>query len=218
MAGYICLCVYCSIFTDTVVAGFNGLEAMDDDPKTKGASFLRTYNLETGVIEQDVNLSSLVPDAAGDFANDLSVDSEGNVYISDWFAKVVYKVDLKGTPSVFWRNETAIMSGPNGLDFHPDGYLLVSVLSVNLEGLYSDYALVKVPIKDPTSAKIVEISTSEFRGFDGMVLTPKGNVAGVTNNGRSPGGNRLIELSSKNGWETPNWCIQKRLARVPPSR
>ncbi len=185
-----------------LVAGFNGTELMDNDPKTKGTAFLRIYNLKTGVIEKDINLSSLHPDAPAYFANDIAVDNEGNTYISDWYAQVVYKVDVEGNPSVFWKNETSIASGANGLDYHPNGYLLVSILSVNNKGLYTDYGLVKIPVNDPKTAKIVTISDKRFTGFDGMVLNKKGNIVGITNNGTSPGGNSLIQLSSNDNWQT----------------
>ncbi|MCK5812933.1 MAG: hypothetical protein KAH03_01690, partial [Cocleimonas sp.] len=118
------------------------------------------------------------------------------------YAKVIYKVDLKGNSSLFWTNKTGIASGANGLDFHKDGYLLVSILSVNDKGLYADYGLVKIPVNDPQSAKIVKFTNTGFTGFDGMVFNAKGNVVGVTNNGKTPGGNLLMELSSKNDWES----------------
>lgn len=182
-----------------LAAGFNGLELLDEDPTTKGVSFLRVYNLETGVIEQDINLSSLLPDANAYFANDIAVDNDGNAYVSDWFAGVIYKVDLNGNPTVFWSNNSGIPGGPNGLDFHPDGYLLVSVIN---DGTYSEHGLVKIPVNDANSATNVNITDSEFAGFDGMVVTSEGNVIGVTNNGEVPGGNMLIELSSTDGWES----------------
>jgi sugar lactone lactonase YvrE len=185
-----------------LATGFNGLELMDGDPATKGISNLRIYNLETGMIEKDINLSSLAPDASAYFANDIAVDSDGNAYVSDWYAGLVYKVDIDGNASVFWTNQTGIPSGPNGLDFHPDGYLLVSILVVNEQGLYADYGLVKIPTNDPKSAQVVSISNDGFTGFDGMVLTSEGTVIGVTNDGKMPGGNTLIELSSENGWES----------------
>ncbi len=194
-----------------LVAGFNGTELMDQDPATKGTAFLRVYNLKTGVLEKDVNLSSLVPEANAYFANDIAIDKEGNAYISDWYARVIYKVDLEGNASLFWTNETGVPSGPNGLDFHSDGYLLVSILSVNEKGLYTDYGLVNIPINNPKSAKIVDISDSAFTGFDGMVLKSNGNVVGVTNNGTSPGGNKLIELSSKNSWKTAEVINSKEI-------
>jgi len=186
-----------------LVAAFNGaeLEPMEKDPKTKGTSNLRIYNLKTGVLEEDINLSALAPDGKAYFANDLTVDKNGNTYISDWYAGVVYKVDLDGKASLFWKNETGIPSGPNGIDFHPDGFLLVSILNVNGKGLYADYGLVKIPVKDPKAAKVVNIA-SGFTGFDGMVITDKGNVIGVTNNGKTAGGNTLIELAGEKDWET----------------
>jgi sugar lactone lactonase YvrE len=193
-----------------LVAGFNGTELMDNDPKTKGTAFLRIYNLKTGVIEKDINLSYLLPEAPAYFANDIAIDNDGNVYISDWYARVVYKVDLEGNPSIFWRNETGIESGANGLDFHPDGYLLVSVLSVNNKGLYADYGLVKIPVNEPTAAKVVSISEG-FTGFDGMVLKENGNIIGVTNNGTSPGGNTLIELSSNDNWKSAKVINKKAI-------
>jgi len=185
-----------------LAAGFNGTELMDKDPETKGTAFLRVYNLETGVIEKDINLSFLVPNASMYFANDIAIDNKGNVYISDWYARVIYKVDLEGNASVFWTNETGIPSGPNGLDFHKDGYLLVSILNVNEKGLYSDYGLIKIPINGSKSASIIDIQDSGFTGFDGMVIKSNGNVIGVTNNGKIPGGNTLVELSSKNNWKS----------------
>ncbi len=196
-----------------LVAGFNGTELMDKNPATKGAAFLRVYNLETGVIEQDINLSSLVPDANAYFANDIAVDNDGNAYISDWYARVIYKVDSEGNPSLFWSNETGVPSGPNGLDFHPDGYLLVSILNVNEKGLYTDYGLVKIPVNNPKSAKIVNILDSNFSGFDGMVINSNGHVIGVTNNGTSPGGNTLIELSGKNDWESAEVINSKEITK-----
>ena len=195
-----------------LVAAFNGMELYDQDPNTKGIANLRIYNLKTGVMEKDINLSSLVPNAPAYMANDVALDSEGNAYISDWFAGVVYKVDMNGEASVFWKNETGIKSGANGIDFHPDGYLLVSLVSVNQKGLYANYGLVKVPTKNPELAKTVNISNKAFTGFDGMVINAKGDVVGVTNNGETPGGNTLIELSSKNNWETAEVINSKTIS------
>jgi sugar lactone lactonase YvrE len=185
-----------------LVAGFNGTELMDKNPNTKGTSFLRIYNLKTGKIEKDINLSSLAPDAKAYMANDVTYDNDGNIYVTDWYARVVYKVDTEGKPSIFWKNKTNINSGANGIDFNPDNYLLVSLVSVNEKGLYDNYGLVKIPLNDAKSAKVIHFENEGFRGFDGMVIKPNGNVIGVTNNGASPGGNTLIELTSKDNWNS----------------
>lgn len=187
-----------------LAAAFNGTELMDDDPATKGVSNLRIYNLETGVLEKDINLSSLAPqESFAYFANDIAVDNNGNAYISDWYARVIYKVDLAGNATLFWKNETDIAGGPNGLDIHPDGYLLVSLLNVDqATGLYADYGLVKIPVNAPETATVVNFSNTGFTGFDGMVLTTEGKIIGISNNGTAPGGNMLLELEGANNWET----------------
>jgi len=184
-----------------LATGFNGLELIDEDPKTKGVSNLRSYNLKTGVLEKEINLSSLVPDAPAYMANDIAVDKNGNIYVTDWYAGVVYKIDKEGKSSVFWQNNTGLQSGANGIDYHPDGYLLVSLVSVNDKGLYANYGLVKVPLDSPESSEVVKIGDG-FTGFDGMVLKKNGNIIGVTNNGSTPGGNTLIELDSDDNWKS----------------
>ena len=194
-----------------LAAGFNGAELYDGDPATKGTSYLRIYNLETGVIEKDINLSFLAPNATAYFANDIAIDSEGNAYITDWYAGVIYKVDLAGNPSLFWSNTTGIPSGLNGIDFHSDGYLLASLVSVNNKGLYADFGLVKIPVNDANLVKVVTFSNAGYTGFDGMVLNAKGNVIGVTNNGTTPGGNTLIELTSSNNWKSAKVISSKAM-------
>jgi len=185
-----------------LAASFNGAELMDNNDSTKGTAHLRVYNLTTGALEQDIELSSLVPEAQAYFANDVAVDSEGNAYVSDWYAKVIYKVDPSGKATLFWKNDTGIPSGINGLDVHPDGYLLASLIRVNDKGFYADFGLVKIPLDNPKAAKLVKIANDGYAGFDGMVINRHGNIVGITNDQKNPGGNLLIELSSKDGWKS----------------
>jgi len=185
-----------------LVAGFNGTELMDNDDSTKGMSYLRIYNLETGVIEKSINLSSLAPEASRYFANDIAVDSDGNVYISDWYANLIYKVDTEGKATIFWKNNSGIEGTPNGLDFNPNGYLLVSLVNVGDKGLYENYGLIKIPVTNADLSTTVNISDVKFSGFDGMVLTPNGTIIGVTNNQKVAGGNTLLELSSSDNWKS----------------
>ena len=84
-----------------LVAAFNGLAIMDNNPKTKGVSHLRVYNLKSGALEKDINLSNLAPKAKAYFANDVAVDSSGNIYVTDWYANLIYKVDTKVKPLFF---------------------------------------------------------------------------------------------------------------------
>ena len=190
-----------------LVAAFNGTELMDNDPATKGTAHLRVYDLTTGVMKQDIDLSSLVPEADAYFANDVAVDSEGNVYISDWYASLIYKVDKEGVATLFWRNNSGIPGGPNGLDVHPDGYLLVSIIN---DG-YKRHGLIKIPLDNPAASTTVKIDDKRFAGFDGMVVTSNGDVVGITNNQKAPGGNMLLELSTKDAWKSAEIITAKEI-------
>lgn len=194
-----------------LAAGFNGQELLDNDSTTRGTAFLRSYNLTTGAMELNVNLSFLLPNANAYFANDVAVDQDGNVYITDWYADAVYKVDTAGTASLFWTDNTGLAGSPNGIDVHPDGYLLVSLVRVNQMGQYADYGLVKIPLNDATAATTVSISNTNFRGFDGMLLSPEGKLIGVSNDGTNPGGNLLLELSSTDNWSSAQLLNQKAI-------
>ena len=185
-----------------LVAGFDGLALMDKNPETRGVAYLRTYDLSSGRLKQEVELSSLAPGADAYFANDVAVDGEGNVYVSDWYAGLIYKVDVSAKASVFWRNDRGLAGGPNGLDVHPDGYLLASMLAVNDRGIYSAHALMRIPLRSPAQAEVVDIRDPRFAGFDGMVVTAGGNVVGITSDGKTGGGNRMIELAGENGWRS----------------
>jgi len=184
-----------------LVAAFNGTELFDDNNSTKGASFLRIYNLKTGVMEKSVNLDFLAPNAKTYFANDIAVDNAGNAYISDWYANVIYKVDINGKASLFWKNNTDVKGGPNGLDFKDDN-LLVSLLNVNDKFVYANYGLLKIPVNNVAQAKMVTVENDGYTGFDGMAFNTQGNIVGITNNGKEAGGNVLMELSSKNNWNS----------------
>jgi hypothetical protein len=184
-----------------LVAGFNGAELMDKNPETKGVSFLRIYDLKTGVLQKDIKLSHLVPNAKNYFANDIAIDEDGNAYVSDWYANLIYKVTTQGEVSVFWINKDNKLGGPNGLDYM-NGNLLTSVLTVDDKGLYTNYALLKIPTNNPKKYTQVSLTNKGFRGFDGLVIKPNGNIIGITNNGETPGGNMLTELTSEDNWVT----------------
>ncbi len=61
---------------------------------------LAIFNSNTGALLSYVDLGALRP-GVNHFANDIAVDAQGNAYITDSFAPIIYKVDLQGTASVF---------------------------------------------------------------------------------------------------------------------
>ncbi|MGI4763220.1 MAG: hypothetical protein ACRYF0_21080 [Janthinobacterium lividum] len=92
------------------------------------------FNRSTGTLNQFINLSNLADATKPHFANDIAIDAQGNAYVTDSFAPIIYKITFdalgQGTPSV-WLTNSALSApagafGLNGIVYHPSGYLLVA--------------------------------------------------------------------------------------------
>ena len=152
---------------------------------------LGIYNQTTGVQEKYIDLGILKKNSKH-LANDIAVDKEGNVYITDSFSPIIYKVDINGNASIFIENaafnplKVGDMAGLNGILFHPDGYLVVAKMD---EGI-----LFKIPLSDP--AKFTKISSVSLPG-DGILLTHNNKIVVMT-----PTLNTAYLVSSTNAWST----------------
>ena len=137
----------------------------------------------------DINLSKLFE--GKHFINDLAFDDKGNIFLTDSFSPVIYKVDTNGNPSVFVQSD--IFKGDdiglNGIAYNPDGYLLVDN---DREG-----ALYKIPVNNPNDITKVNIRTF-FPGCDGLVLTDKNTLVLIQNKGV----NKVFQLTTINGWQS----------------
>ncbi len=142
-----------------------------------------------------VNLGTLRPAYAAHFANDIAVDAAGNVYVTDSFAPIIYKIDTQGAASVFLENSAlAAPSGSfglNGIVAHPDGYLLVAKSD---EG-----ALLKVPLSNPASFTKVNTTGLVLTGDDGLQLTDNNTLLVVCN-----AQGQVYRLTSADGFATVN--------------
>ncbi|RMF78003.1 MAG: hypothetical protein D6737_16130 [Chloroflexi bacterium] len=125
------------------------------------------------------------------FPNDVTSDSDGNAYVSDSFAGVVYKVDADGNAEIFAQGDllTAQGFGPNGIEVVNDEFLLLAVTA--------NATLIKIPLDDPTNMS--EVALPEALGGDGLLLHPNGDLLMVA---PSPDGNELIALRSDDNWES----------------
>jgi sugar lactone lactonase YvrE len=158
------------------------------DTKKKMARLL-SIDLKSGKKLADVDLSGLVP--GEHFPNDLAFDKDGNLYITDSYADVVYKVDAKGKASVFSQSELLKSAGvgPNGIVYHPDGFLLVANNGTG--------ALVKLPIAGPQKGTKVKIGQF-FPSADGLLLNDTNTLTLVQNGGV----NKIFRLKTTDSWTT----------------
>lgn len=94
------------------------------------------FNLDTGALQQTYDLSSL--SRGPTLANDLALDAQGNIYVTDSFQPQIYKIDratrqvsiLVRSARLMPADAPAAEQGTqpylNGIVSHPDGYLIAA--------------------------------------------------------------------------------------------
>lgn len=168
------------------------LEATGDTSLT-GQAMLGAYDLASG---ERLYMADMGPLADGrHFANDVTSGPEGTAWVTDSFSPVIYEISPEGEPSVLVRDERLGGEGfgLNGIDYHPDGYLVVAMAG--------DSTFYRVPLDDPSS--LSEISVPEPISADGIVLRSPAELAvvGTTFRGEEPITEVLL-LSSGDDWSS----------------
>ncbi len=150
-----------------------------------GAS-LGIYDLATGARLRMVDLRHLRP--GRHFPNDVAVDDDGNAYVTDSFAAVVYRVTPEGEASVFAQDEQFAggLLTLNGIVWHPDGYLIVAQAGKG--------ELYKIPLASPE--KVTSVTLPEpVSGADGLALHPDGSLIVISGSLST-----VFRLRSDDGW------------------
>lgn len=183
-------------------AGLNRKEAFDKDPNTHGNANLFIYDLQSGKLKANIDLTTVNPNQAAYFANDITNDKNGNIYVSDFKAGAVYKIDKNNTPSLFYKGDKLGLA--NGLDVVNNNTLLVSD-TVPRNGKWQ---LVKIPLDNPKATSRVIMDDSIYRGFDGMLVNNDGTIIGVTHN-KEKSSSILLKLESKDNWNSAKVVAKK---------
>lgn len=142
-----------------------------------------------------------VAGAGGHFANDVTVDGQGNIYVTDSFSPVIYRIADNGSIDVIAQYPQLQVSpgqfGLNGIVHHSDGFLIVAH--------HASGKLYRIDIDNPVRAtEISRSGTSEewqITGLDGLLLVDNTTLAAVNNDstGRHHG-NVVYQLVSDDGW------------------
>lgn len=133
------------------------------------------YNLSDGEKIRTVDLGGL--SEGGHLANDLTVDNDGNIYITDSFSPTIYMVDVMGNASVLVSDPLfsapAGAFGLNGIAYHPDHYLIV--------GKYDEGKLYRVSLN--SGNQITEITLDgAVNTVDGILITGNNTIVLASNN------------------------------------
>ena len=150
-----------------------------------GQAELAVYDLTSGDRIALVDLAATVSDPdATHFANDAAVADDGTVYVTDTMFNAIYRVTLEYEASLLHRFDDEA-GGPNGIEVHPDDYLLVA----------RGAELWKVPVSDPGSSAAVTLA-EPVPGGDGIVWS--GDRLAIVSNSDS----RVVALTSADDWTT----------------
>lgn len=153
----------------------------------QNSAFVGAFDLTTGEELFVTDLGALVEGGENFFANDLAVDADGNAYITDSAAGVIYSVDVDGNPSIFLQDESFVGQFIlNGIAYHPDGYLV----AVRNPGL------IRIPLDAPTAFTEVE-ADGNLSGGDGIIFADAETLIIVS--GRQ---GRVIRLESSDDFAT----------------
>lgn len=150
------------------------------------------FNLTTGALIKEIDLKSFTPNA-GACANDIALDTKGNIYVTDSFSPIIYKIDSNYIPTVFANNPLFQPApgafGLNGIVFHPDGYFLVAKTDTS--------KIFKVSLTN--SNNVSEVTGMTFSFPDGLELNKKKELV-VVENGLGLG--KTYTFSSNNNWKS----------------
>lgn len=146
------------------------------------------YDLTSGKRKFKVDLGKLNP-GQPNFINDMTLDNDGNLYVTNSFSPIIFKVDKNQKASIFATNDEWKGEGfnLNGIVYHPDGYLIVAHSGKGL--------LYKIDVKNP--GIITKIKVSEVAGVDGLILNNKNELVVILNKS-----GKVLKVTTDDHWNS----------------
>lgn len=165
----------------------NGLSTRSTAATAGKLSMLAAYDLVTGKRRFIANLGALYTEG-GNFANDITVDAAGNLYVTNSYSPVIFKVTQQGKASIFASNKLWQGEGYNlnGI-VYTRGYLIVAQSNTGL--------LYKINTSNPKD--IITIQAPVLKGADGLIL--KGNNELVI---ASHASYQVYQLTTADNWKS----------------
>jgi hypothetical protein len=166
---------------------------------------LASIDVASSKLETLIDLSGLLP--GKHLLNDLTFDTEGNVYITDSYAHVVYKVDKNNNPFVFAQSQLfkpdSNTLGLNGIAYNKEGYLLIAK---SVEG-----SILKLSIKDPSMVERVALP-EPMLWTDGIYFLNEKDLVIVRNRFT-----KTVFLHSDSHWETATVTKEEKNSDLMPT-
>lgn len=143
---------------------------------------LYIFDLATFTVLHQIDLGSLSATGAN-FANDVTVDEQGNAYVTNSYQGIIYKVDIDGNSEILFNNveyaavDPSQNSGFNGIAWHPDNILVIAHSQNN--------ALYKLDLDNELALTQIDVPQGTVYEPDGIVI--EGDKLVVVNAGKIAG-------------------------------
>lgn len=184
-----------------VVNGDVGISNHSTPDTLRKIAGLGIYDLRTGARLSYHDLGALDPDRPH-FGNDVAIAPDGTAYVTDSFNGAVYRVPIRGAPSILIRDDRLMPAGSgngaNGIVLHRDGFLLIAHSSGRALYRLDGQQLTQVTIEAAIGAP------------DGLLFDRDGSLHAIDNTSA----NRVITLRSTDDWSTAT-LVASRAWPVP---
>lgn len=146
-----------STFASGLTTGPHGMEIVGNRMFVCDGGTLREYNISTGANVQNVNLGA-------SFLNGITHDNNGNLYITDFTAKNIYRFNMNsGAYNIFVGS---LVKSPNGIIFDEDDDRLVFV------NWGSSAPIMAIAMAD---SSLSTLTTTSLGNIDGIAMDCQGN-------------------------------------------
>ncbi|MBI3813310.1 MAG: SMP-30/gluconolactonase/LRE family protein [Nitrospinae bacterium] len=139
-----------------------GLDIIGNVLYASDIDFVRGFDKETGKLLYDIDVKAFNAVSL----NDLTHDSQGNLYVSDWIGNSIFKIETKNNHKISAIAKGSALGGPNGLNIHPVSGKLINVT----------WETGKIQEIDSSGNIKIIVEDKRFKNLDGIDFDNKGNM------------------------------------------
>ena len=139
-----------------------GLDIIGNVIYVSDIDFVRGFDKETGKLLHDLDFKAFNPSSL----NDLTHDSQGNLYVSDWIGNFIFTIETRNNHKVSMVAKGNTLGGPNGLNIHPKTNKLINVT----------WETGKVQEIDSSGSIKILVEDKRFKTLDGIDFDNNGNM------------------------------------------
>lgn len=139
-----------------------GLDIIGNVLYVTDIDFVRGFDKETGKLLHDLDFKAFNPSSL----NDLTHDSQGNLYVSDWIGNFIFKIETRNSHKISVVAKGNTLGGPNGLNIHPMTKKLINVT----------WETGKVQEIDSSGNVKTLVEDKRFKTLDGIDFDNNGNM------------------------------------------